>query len=124
MRIHSMVLNRQELLELQEQLVIVYKLISQHRLMKKFYYNGLEYDDPFINNSELIREFMRTENPDLILKGSIMEIEKINNPELSDEIDFCDILNSFDLDLLKYKYRIEKPSDIDNLNIKSLLNQI
>ncbi|MDI6643763.1 MAG: hypothetical protein QME14_01795 [Methanobacteriaceae archaeon] len=117
-------LSRQELMELQEQLVIVYKLISQHRLMKKFYYNGVEFDDPFIDNSELIQEFMEIENPEQILKGSIMEIEKINNPELGDDIDFCRILDSFDLDLLKYKYRIEKPSDIDNLNIKSLINHV
>ena len=124
MRIHSMDLSRQELMELQEQLVIVYKLISQHRLMKKFYYNGVEFNDPFINNSELIQDFMEIENPEQILKGSIMEIEKINNPELSDETNFSDILDSFDMDLLKYKYRIEKPSDVDNLNIRPLLNQL
>ncbi|GAB4309696.1 MAG: hypothetical protein Kow0019_06990 [Methanobacteriaceae archaeon] len=117
-------LSRQELMELQEQLVIIYKLISQHRLMKKFYYNGVPFDDPFINNSELIQEFMEIEDPEQILKGSIIEIEKISNPELIDRIDFSEILDSFDLDLLKYKYKIEKPSDIDNLNIKPLLKQL
>jgi len=117
-------LSPHELMELQEQLVIIYKLISQHRLMKKFYYNGVEFDDPFINNSTLIQEFMKLKDPEKVLKGSIMEIEKMNNPELNKEIDFSGVLDAYDMDLLKYKYNIIKPSDIDKLNIEQLLKQI
>ncbi|MGC9516661.1 MAG: hypothetical protein ACP5C3_03065 [Methanomicrobiales archaeon] len=117
-------LNRQELMELQEQLVIIYKLISQHRLLKKFYYNGVEFADPFIDNSKLIQEFIELDNTEEMLKTSIIEIEKINNPDLGNKINFSDILDSFDMDLLKYKYNITKPADIDKLDIKKLLNRL
>lgn len=111
-------LTKEEVEMLQEQFVLIYKVINQNRMVNSFYFQGLETQD---SSSELINKLNELENPEETLKACIIELEEIKeNKSLNKEI-FNEIMENFDIGHLNKKYGIKKIEDLDKLNINELL---
>ena len=111
-------LTKNEVKTLQEQLVLIYKVIHQNRMANSFYFQGLETQN---SSSELINKINELENPEEILKTCIVELEEIKeNKNLKKEI-FNEIMENFDISYLNIKYNIKKTQDLDKLNVMELV---
>ncbi|MGB9938035.1 MAG: hypothetical protein ACPK7O_09980 [Methanobacterium sp.] len=110
-------LNKEKLEMLQEQLILIYKMVHQNRVINSFYFQGI---DSGKLKGDLINKINELDDPENILKSCIIELEEINGNNDS-EIDFNEILERYDISLLNRKYGIEKTEDLDNLNVKQLL---
>ncbi|MEN6551487.1 MAG: hypothetical protein ABFC34_01235 [Methanobacterium sp.] len=114
-------LTEKEVEELQEQIIIIYKVIDQNNTFKSFYYQDMDVEMPK-SDSNLINELDELENADEILRKCIVELEEMKqNKKLEDKI-FYKIIAGYDLRDLYGKYGIKEPKDLDKLDIKELLN--
>ncbi|PAV04212.1 hypothetical protein [Methanobacterium bryantii] len=114
-------LTKKEVEELQEKIIILYKVIDQNNTFKSFYYQDMDVKMPK-SDSNLINELDELENADEILRKCIVELEEIKqNKKLEDKI-FYEIVAEHDLRDLYEKYGIKELKDLDKLDIKELLN--
>ncbi len=114
-------LTKKEVEELQEQIIIIYKVIDQNKTFKSFYYQDMDVKMPK-SDSNLINELDGLENADGVLRKCIVELEEIKqNKKLEDKI-FYEIIARYDLRDLYEKYGINGPEDLDKLDLKRLLN--
>lgn len=113
-------LTKKEVEELQEQLIIIYKIIHQNNTFNTFFYADMDISMPK-SDSNLINELYELENAEEILKKCIVELEEIRqNEKLRDNL-FHEIIARYDLRELYEKYGIKEPKDLDKLDIKELL---
>ena len=114
-------LTKKEVEELQEQIIIIYKIIHQNNTFSTFFCGDMDVSMPK-SDSNLINEFDGLENAEEILKKCIVELEEIKrNEKLADKL-FYEIIARYDLKELYEKYGIKEPKDLDKLDIKELLN--
>ena len=114
-------LTKKEVEELQEQIIILYKIIDQNNTFKSLYYQDMDVKMPK-SDSNLINELDELENAGEILRKCIIELEEIKqNKKLEDKI-FYEIIARYDLVELYEKYGIKGHKDLDKLDIKELLN--
>ncbi|HML05708.1 MAG TPA: hypothetical protein VK426_08050 [Methanobacterium sp.] len=111
-------LTKEEVEALQEQLVLVYKVIHQNRMANSFYFQGLETQK---SPSKLINKLNKLENPEETLKACIFELEEIKENKSLNKGIFNEIMETFDISYLNKKYGIEKTQDLDKLNVMELL---
>ena len=113
-------LTKKEVEELQEQIIIIYKVIDQNNTYISFFYQDMDVNIPK-SDSNLINELDELENAEEMLKKCIVELEEIKkNERLEDKI-FYEIIARYDLRELYEKYGITEPKDLDKLDIKELL---
>ena len=113
-------LTKKELEELQDQIVIIYKVIHQNNTFSSFFCQDIDIAMPK-SDSNLINELDELENAEEMLKKCIVELEEIKqNEKLEDKI-FYEIIARYDLRELYEKYDIKEPKDLDKLNIEELL---
>ena len=113
-------LTKKEVEELQEQIIIIYKIIHQNNTFSTFFYEDMDVSMPK-SESNLINELDELENAEEILRKCIVELEEIKrNEKLADKI-FYEIIARYDLRELYEKYGIKEPRDLDKLDIKELL---
>ncbi|GAB6055950.1 hypothetical protein JCM15415_12660 [Methanobacterium movens] len=121
-------LNGKEALELQEKLIIIYKYISQERLMKKFYLDGLEdsLTSPKMDSNLLVKKLIQKEDAPEILKESILALEEIKARfNISEKAtDFENIINQENLDYLCRRYGLKDCREIEKLDLSKLINAI
>lgn len=114
-------LTKKELEELQEKIIIIYKVIHQNSTLKSFFYEGMDVS-MFKSDSNLINKLDELENVEEILRKCIVELEEMKkNEKLEDKI-FYEIISKYDLKELYEKHGIKEPEDLDKLDIKELLN--
>lgn len=116
----TMDLTKKEVEELQEQIIILYKVIYQNKTFKSFYYQDMDVKMPK-SSSNLINELDELENADEILRKCIVELEEIKYNEKLDDKIFYEIIAGYDLADLYEKYGIKGHKDLDKLDIKELL---
>ena len=116
----TMDLTKKEVEELQEQIIILYKVIDQNKTFKSFYYKDMDVKMPK-SSSNLINELDELENADEILRKCIVELEEIKHNEKLDGKIFYEIIAGYDLTDLYEKYGIKGHKDLDKLDIKELL---
>lgn len=114
-------LTKKEVEELQEQIIIIYKVIDQNNTFISFFYQDMDVNIPK-SDSNLINELDRLENAQEMLKKCIVELEEIKKNEKLDDKIFYEIIARYDLRDLYEKYGIKEPKDLDKLDIKELLN--
>ncbi|MEW6010244.1 hypothetical protein HYG87_08560 [Methanobacterium alkalithermotolerans] len=121
-------LTGKEALELQEKLIIIYKYISQERLMKKFYLDGLEdsLTSPKMDSNLLVKKLIQKEDAPEILKESILALEEIKARfNISEKAtDFENIINQENLDYLCRRYGLKDCREIEKLDLSKLINAI
>jgi hypothetical protein len=111
-------LTKGEIVKLQEELILIYKIIHQDRMANSFYFKGLESQN---SSSKLINKINELEDPEDTLKACIIELEEIKENKKLKTDKFNEIMDEIDISLLKKKYKIIKISDIDRLDVKELL---
>ena len=114
-------LSKKEVEELQEQIIIVYKIIHQNNTFNTFFYEDMDVSMPK-SESNLINELNELDNAEEILRRSIVELEEIKRNEKLEDKAFYEIMARYDLRELYEKYGIKEPRDLDKLDIKELLN--
>lgn len=113
-------LTKKEVEELQEQIIIIYKIIHQNNTFNTFFYEDIDVNIPK-SESNLINELNGLENAEEVLRRCIVDLEEIKeNKKLEDKI-FYEIMVKYDLRELNEKYGIKEPRDLDKLYIKELL---
>lgn len=116
-------LTEKELQMLQEQFILVYKVIRQDNTYKSFYYKDMDVKSPK-STSNLINELNELENAEKLLKNAIVELEEIKKQKDLNDENFHEIIEKYDLRDLKEKYFIKEPKDLDELDIKILLKSL
>jgi hypothetical protein len=89
-------------------------------MFKKFFYEGIEVNEQFKDETGFISNLMELDGAEDILKTSIMELEELINGEISDT-SFQDILKAIEWDVLYQKYGMKDLNDIEKLDLTSLL---
>jgi hypothetical protein len=117
-------LSKNEIQELQEKLILIYKYINQERMYEKFFFEGLDIKKSFKMNNKLINKLLEMKDSEEFLETCIIELEelKTKDMEIEDKISLNDILNNQDFEDLYHKYDMKNPDDVDKLDINKLLD--
>ncbi len=120
-----MKLKREELEELEEQLVLLYKFVAQNNTLKKFYYEGVDFKPSFKDKTGILTELVKNEDSEEILKTCIMEIEE-SKQEVDHEnlMEFYEVLDSYDMEVLFKKYGMSGVEDVDKLDINRIIGSL
>lgn len=111
----------EELDELEEQLVLLYKFISQYNSLKKFYYEGVDIKPSFDDETGILKELVNNEDSEEVLKSCIIEIEEEKGNE---DMEFHEILDSYDTEELHRKYGMSGVEDIGKIDIEKLMSSL
>lgn len=114
-------INQDDVQELQEKIILLYKLVKQEKMFKKFFFEGTPYHRPFRYKNRLINKLMELDDADEFLKKCIIELEEIKGERSYEEISFTHILEEYDRDYLFSKYGLRDIYDVDKLNLDLLL---
>jgi len=118
-----MELKREELEELEEQLVLLYRFVSQNNTLKKFYYQGVDTQTSFEDETGILTELVKNEDSEEILKTCIMEIETSKTDE--DGLrEFHEVLDSYDTEVLYHKYGMSGVEDVGKLDLKKIISSL
>lgn len=88
-----MELNHYQLQELQEYLTLLYKYVAQRNMLKDFYRNDIEINEPLKFDMDIVKDFTEGEDSEELLKNSIIEVEELKTGETLKKEDFQDKLN-------------------------------
>ncbi|MDD3985274.1 MAG: hypothetical protein PHY59_05190 [Methanobacterium sp.] len=112
---------KEELEDLEEQLVLLYRFVSQNNTLKKFYYEGVDIKPLFNDKTGILTGLVKNEESEEILKTCIMEIEDTKQEKLKE---FHEVLDSYDMEVLFKKYGMSGVEDVDKLDIKRLFGSL
>ena len=120
-----MKLKRDELEELEEQLILLYRFVAQNNTLKRFYYEGMNFKPSFKDETGILTELVKNEDSEEILKTCIMELEEskqnISNEKLKE---FYEVLDSYDMEVLYKKYGMSGVEDVDKLDINRIIGSL
>lgn len=116
-----MTFKKEELEDLEEQLVLLYRFVSQNNTLKKFYYEGVDVKPLFNDKTGILTGLVKNEESEEILKTCIMEIEDTKKEKLKE---FHEVLDSYDMEVLFKKYGMSGVEDVDKLDIKRLFGSL
>lgn len=111
----------EELEEMEEQLVLLYKFVSQYNALKKFYYEGVDIKPSFEDETGILNELVGNEDSEEVLKTCIIEVEEEKG---SENIEFHEILDSYNMEELHKKYGMSGVEDIGKIDIKRLISSL
>ena len=118
----------EKLEELQEQLILIYKFISQHNRLKRFYYEGVEFKEPIKGDDATIRKLLELEDAEDVLQSCILELEEqktgknTGDDDADSKAKFNEIMDSYDLNALFKKYDMKNLNDVGMLDMKRILS--
>jgi hypothetical protein len=116
-------LKREELEELEEQLVLLYRFVSQNNALKRFYYEGVDTKPSFDDETGILTELVKNEDSEEILKSCIMELEDAKEGEEATK-KFHEVLDSYDTEVLYHKYNMSGVEDVGKLDLKKLIGSL
>ena len=124
-----MELKRDELEDLEEQLILLYRFVAQNNTLKKFYYEGLYIKPSFKDETGILTELYKNEDSEEILKTCIMELEELKGTEEEvkkedKELKFHEILDSYNTEILYKKYGMNGVEDVDKLNLEKIISSL
>jgi hypothetical protein len=126
-----MPLTKDEICELQEKLLLLYKFIYQTKRFKEFYYQGIEINQKYEDDKGLISELIIMDGTEELLKSCILELEEMKKEknvtreaEMKHDEKFQEILSSQDWNFLYKLYGMKNLDDIDKLDLELLLKII
>lgn len=125
-----MQLNKDEIYELQEKLLLLYKFIYQTKKFTEFYYQGIKVKQKYEDDVGLISELMAMDGAEELLKSCILELEEMKKEEkfereelINSDNQFQQIYSSQDWNFLYRLYGIKNLDEVGTLDLK-LLRQI
>jgi len=100
-----MKLKKDELEELEEQLVLLYRFVAQNNTLKKFYYEGMDFKPSFKDETGILTDLVMNKDSEEILKTCIMEFEESKQDTGHEKLkEFYEVLDSYDMEVLYNKY--------------------
>lgn len=106
--------------ELEEKLLLVYKFVSQEKLYENFFFQGTTLQRPYEYQNKLIKELMDMDDSIEFLKTCILEVEELKGTK-TDEISFIDILEENETEALLKKYGMKQLEDVQDMDLTDLL---
>jgi hypothetical protein len=120
-----MKLKRDELDELEEQLVLLYRFVAQNNTLKRFYYEDMDFKPSFKDETGILTELVKNEDSEEILKTCIMELEgSKQNIDHEKSKEFYEVLDSYDMEVLYKKYGMSGVEDVDKLDINRIIGSL
>ena len=107
--------------ELEEQLILLYRFVSQINSLKRFYYSGMDYKPVFEDDTGILTELVENEDSEEILKTSILELEEDKGNK---DMKFHEILDSYDVEELYHKYKLQDVVDVNKLDLKKIVDSL
>jgi hypothetical protein len=107
--------------ELEEQLILLYRFVSQINSLKKFYYSGMDYKPVFKDDTGILTELVENEDSEEILKTCIMELEEDKGNK---DLKFYEVLDSYDVEELYNKYELQDVVEVNKLDLKKLVDAL
>jgi len=107
--------------ELEEQLILLYRFVSQINSLKKFYYSGMDYKPVFKDDTGILTELVENEDSEEILKTCIMELEEDKGNK---DLKFYEVLDSYDVEELYNKYELQDMVEVNKLDLKKLVDAL
>ena len=126
-------LKTDDVVELQEKLLLIYKYISQQESLKNFFYQGLEDEMPKkdLSINPIVQELISMEDSMQILKECILELEAMKPKKLQNNYGITDKNELFhylvietDIEYISMKYGLKDSDEIEKLNIEPLIELI
>lgn len=116
-----MEIEKKDLQELQEKLILIYKYVSQEKLYEKFFFEDSNLQRPYRYRNQLVEELVKMDESVEFLKTCILEVEEIKEGKLPEEISVIDILEEQDTGSLLRKYGLGKLEDVQDLDLTDLI---
>lgn len=116
-----MEVEEKDLHELEEKLILIYKLVSQEKLYEKFFFEDSNLQRPYRYKNELIEELVKMDDSVDFLKTCILEVEELKEEKPRKKISFINILEEQDTESLLNKYGLDKLEDIQDMDLNVLL---
>jgi hypothetical protein len=125
----NMELKKDELDDLEDQLILLYRFVVQNNTLKKFYYEGVDIKPSFKDETGILTELIKNEDSEEILKTCIIELEELKGTEEEvkkeeKEVKFHEVLDSYDIELLYKKYGMSGVEDVDKLNLEKIVGSL
>jgi uncharacterized protein YdiU (UPF0061 family) len=120
-------LKQNEVQELQEKLILIYKFINQERMYEKFFLEGLDIKKSFKTDNNLINRLLKMKDPEKFLETCIIELEELKTGEkMKNNVhnSFRYIVDELYTESLYPKFGMKDPDDVDKLDINKLLDYI
>ncbi len=122
-----MELKIEELEELEEQLVLLYRFVAQNNTLKRFYYEDVDVKPTFKDETGILTELVNNEDSEEILKTCIIELEESkkgidDDEDRQDKKKFYEVLDSYDTEILYNKYGMSGVEDVNKLDIKKIIS--
>ncbi len=115
---------KEKLEELEEQLVLLYRFVSQNNSFKRFYYEGVDVKPSFKDETGILTELIANDDSEEILKTCIMEIEESKHDDTKEKLEFHEVLDSYDTEILYKKYGMSGVEDVDKLDLKKIVGSL
>jgi hypothetical protein len=110
-----------EIEELEEQLILLYRFVSQINSLKRFYYSGIDYKPVFKDDTGILTELVENEESEEILKTCILELEDNKGNK---DLKFHEVLDSYDVEELYNKYELQDVVDVNKLDLKKIVDSL
>lgn len=107
--------------ELEEQLVLLYRFVSQINSLKRFYYSGMDYNPVFEDDTGILTDLVNNDDSEEILKTCILELEEDKGNK---DIKFFEVLDSYDVEELYHKYDLQDVVDVNKLDLKKIVDSL
>lgn len=123
-------LNKVQAVELQEKLIIIYKYLSQKKLLKKFFLQDLDSElfSRNLDGNPQVNKLVGMENAAAFLEESIMALEEIKKKSFDydgdEDATVEEIINKINIDYLCKKYGLKDCQEIEKLKLSHLLEAI
>lgn len=115
-------LNKREIEELQEKLIIVYRFISQEKKFKNFYYEGIEVKGNLVGNKRFLNKLIELDDSEKLLKSCIIELEDMKGVGDSfNNLEFQEFMMNQDWNHLYKKYGMKNMDDVQKLDLEMLM---
>jgi len=122
-----MSLSQDEIYELQEKLLLLYKFINQTKMYREFYYQGIEVKQRYEDDFGLINKLLTMDGAEELLKNCVIELEAAKeekNPvknDINSNDEFQKIFRYQNWNFLYKLYGIKNLDDVWKLDFELLL---
>jgi hypothetical protein len=107
--------NEKDLQELQEVLILIYKLIKQEKLYEKFFFEDSGLQRPYKYKNLLINQLLEMGDSVQFLEDCIREVEELR--EGPDRL-INDIIEEKETELILAKFGLADLEEVDKLNLE------
>jgi hypothetical protein len=110
-------LKKADIEEIQEKLILIYRFISQHKMFRKFYCQGMEVEDKVKDDFGLISRLIEMDDAEELLKNCILELEDMKGGGEAKKVDFQEMIINQDWNYLNRKYGLKTMDDVGKLDL-------